>query len=183
MVTALNLEQAIFLMAEEVSKRLKAKRLRIVFAESCTAGLLASSLGQVPGVSESLCGSAVTYRNATKTGWLGVDRKLLDDPDITAVSDPVARQMAMGVLRLTPEANLAVSVTGHLGPDAPSNQDGIVFVGLLQREQCEQEMIVHRIELEASYPEQKRKKASLRVVRQEILVREIMVLLLAFLQQ
>jgi len=183
MTIGLNLEQTTQAYVLQVSEQLKAKQMRIVLAESCTSGLLAATLGRIPGISESLCGSAVTYRNATKAGWLGVDRELLDDPKITAVSDSVARQMAMGVLQLTPEANLAVSVTGHLGPDAPAGQDGIVFVGILQREQCEQEIIVHRIKLEASYPEQKRKKISLRVARQEVLVGKIMELLLAFLQQ
>ncbi len=167
----------------QVSAQLKAKRLRIVFAESCTAGLLAATLGQIPGISESLCGSAVTYRNATKAGWLGVDTKLLDDPAITAVSDPVARQMAKGVLQMTPEADLAVSVTGHLGPDAPTDQDGLVFVGIAQRKQSEQDIIVHRIELESSYPQQQERNVSLRVARQEALVQTIMKLLNSFLQQ
>ena len=167
----------------QVSEQLKAKRLRIVLAESCTAGLLAATLGQIPGISESLCGSAVTYRNATKAGWLGVDTKLLDDPAITAVSDPVARQMARGILMMTPEADLAVSVTGHLGPDAPTDQDGLVFVGIAQRKQSEQDIIVHRIELESSYPQQQERNVSLRVARQEALVQTIMKLLHSFLQQ
>ncbi len=186
MTIELNPAQATQDYTLQVSEQLKAKRLRIVFAESCTAGLLAATLGQVPGISESLCGSAVTYRNATKAGWLGVDTKLLDDPAITAVSDPVARQMARGVLQMTPEADLAVSVTGHLGPDAPAGQDGLVFVGIYGRfrqGQSEQDMIVHRIKLESSYPQQQERKVSLRVARQEALVQIIMKLLNSFLQQ
>ena len=69
-------------------------RKRIVFAESCTAGLLAATLGQIAGVSEVLCGSAVTYRNLTKANWLGIDPALLDNPHIGPVSEIVARQMA-----------------------------------------------------------------------------------------
>ena len=105
--------------------------LRIVFAESCTAGLLASVLGAVPGISACLCGSLVTYREATKTQWLGVTKDQLSR--FTAVSEVVARQMVQGALSATPEADLAVSITGHLGPDAPADQDGIVFVGIGRR--------------------------------------------------
>ncbi len=181
MTIELNPEQTIQLYALQVSELLKAKHSRIVFAESCTSGLLAASLGRIPGISEVLCGSAVTYRNATKTGWLGVESELLEDPRVTAVSDPVARQMAAGVLQMTLEANLAVSVTGHLGPDAPADKDGLAFVGILQRDQNPNEMIVHRIDLAASYSD--RKDVSLRVARQEDLVGKIIFLLHSFLQQ
>ena len=100
---------------------------RVVFAESCTAGLVSAMLSTRPGISNQLCGSAVTYRDATKTKWLGVPADVLTR--CTAVSDSVAALMAVGVLVNTPEADLAVSVTGHLGPNAPPEQDGLVYVG------------------------------------------------------
>ncbi len=98
---------------------------RIVFAESCTAGLIAASLGQIPGISEWLAGSAVVYQIETKAEWLDVDRQ--DLVDLGPVSRLVSEQMARGVLAKTPHATLAASVTGHLGPNAPEDQDGVAW--------------------------------------------------------
>ena len=117
--------------AQTVADRLQQKRVRVVFAESCTAGLVAATMATVPGISEWLCGSAVTYREATKQQWLHVTAS--DLQQFSAVSQPVARQMAIAVLKQTPEADYAASVTGHLGPDAPSNLDGVVFIGVARR--------------------------------------------------
>jgi len=104
---------------------------RVVLAESCTAGLVSASLASVPGISRYLCGSAVTYREDTKTRWLGVSDKVLEEH--SAVSEAVTTLMARGVLANTPEANLAAAVTGHLGPDAPIEQDGLIFVAVATR--------------------------------------------------
>ena len=102
-----------------------------MLAESCTGGLVSAELAKVPGVSEWLCGSAVTYRCDTKVEWIGV--KSEDIEQHTAVSKEVAGQMAQGVLRKTPEASLSASVTGHLGPDAPEGFDGLVFIAVAAR--------------------------------------------------
>jgi nicotinamide-nucleotide amidase len=104
---------------------------KIVFAESCTAGLAAASLAIVPGISRCLCGSLVTYREASKTAWLGVDAKLIGR--VTAVSPEVTVAMACGALRQTAEANWAAAVTGHLGPDAPPEQDGTIHIAIARR--------------------------------------------------
>lgn len=122
------------------------KKLRVVFAESCTGGLVAATLAGVPGISEYLCGSAVTYRNRTKQDWLGVSASDIDR--FTAVSEPVARQMATGVLKQTPEADFATAVTGHLGPDAPADCDGVIYVGIAVRTSIVDEVCdVRRYEL------------------------------------
>ncbi|MFN5709027.1 MAG: CinA family protein, partial [Planctomycetota bacterium] len=84
---------------------------RVVFAESCTAGLVAASLAIVPGISRCLCGSLVTYREASKTAWLGVDAQLI--AAFTAVSPEVTAQMASAALQRTIEADWAAAVTGH----------------------------------------------------------------------
>ena len=122
-------------MTEEVvvglAESLADKQLKIVFAESCTGGLVSAALAGVPGISEWLCGSAVTYRSATKVAWLGVDEKRIAQE--TAVCSDVAKQMALGVLENTPEANVALSITGHLGPGAPDELDGLVFVAIASR--------------------------------------------------
>lgn len=119
-------------VAIELARRLGECKTRIVFAESCTGGLVSAELAGVPGISEWLCGSAVTYRCATKTEWLGVSAKAIEAE--TAVSKVVASQMASGVLSMTPEAGLACSITGHLGPNAPEGFDGLVFVGTARRQ-------------------------------------------------
>ena len=114
-----------------IAELLATRDQRIVFAESCTAGLVASLLARVPGISRHLCGSAVVYRDDTKARWLGVSERLLEEHG--AVSEAVTVEMALGALARTPEANLAVAVTGHLGPDAPPEQDGKVFVAAAVR--------------------------------------------------
>jgi PncC family amidohydrolase len=118
--------------AKRLAELLEATRTPIVFAESCTGGLVSATLTRIPGVSAWLCGSAVVYQLETKHGWLGIPRELLDDPG--PVSRDVAAAMAAGVLDRTPQADVAVSVTGHLGPDAPPAQDGLVFVAVAFRE-------------------------------------------------
>ena len=104
---------------------------KVVFAESCTAGLVSASLARIPGVSARHCGSAVTYRSETKNAWLNLSPQLLKRPG--AVSEKAARQMAEGVLAITPEADISASVTGHLGPGAPKEQDGLIFVAVAHR--------------------------------------------------
>ena len=72
-----------------------------MLAESCTGGLVAATLAQIPGISEHLCGSAVVYRAPTKSAWLGIDQRLLDDPAIGPVSAEVTRALALAVLERT----------------------------------------------------------------------------------
>lgn len=117
--------------AELVVKELADRGLRLVLAESCTGGLVAAELARIPGVSRWFCGSAVTYRDATKTEWLGVSDDTLREH--TAVSRETTTEMARGMLQRTPEASLSVSVTGHFGPGAPEELDGTVFTAIASR--------------------------------------------------
>lgn len=117
--------------ARTLAQLILEKQIRVVFAESCTAGLVSASLAMNPGISAYHCGSAVTYRETTKQAWLDVSARDLEK--FTAVSEPVARQMALGVLKITPEADWSAAVTGHLGPSAPPGFDGLVFVALAER--------------------------------------------------
>lgn len=116
-----------------LSDSLFSHRRRIVFAESCTAGLVSATLSRFPGVSAWHCGSAVTYRNASKHQWLGVPLELLEPPGPGPVSEPVAIAMALGVLARTPEAEVSASVTGHLGPGAEVGLDGVVWIAVAHR--------------------------------------------------
>ena len=118
--------------AERVAALLERTATRIVFAESCTGGLVSAALTRVPGISTWHCGSAVVYQIATKHRWLGISEGLLDNPG--PVSPEVAAEMAQRVLNNTPHADLAASVTGYLGPNAPDGQDGLVFLGIVGRD-------------------------------------------------
>jgi len=104
---------------------------RIVFAESCTGGLVSALLTKVPGVSSYHCGGVVVYRNATKQAYLDIPPALLKSPG--PVSREVTEMLARRVLVKTPEADLAAAVTGHLGPGSPSDLDGVVFAALAVR--------------------------------------------------
>jgi nicotinamide-nucleotide amidase len=117
--------------ARGVAKLLEQTGHKVVFAESCTAGLVAASLSRIPGISAWHCGGMVTYRNETKTAYLGISSKVLKRPG--PVSAQVARQMAESVLSKTPEATVAASITGHLGPNAPARLDGVVYVAVSRR--------------------------------------------------
>ena len=109
--------------------------LRFVFAESCTSGLCAASVGSQPGISEFFCGSHVTYRNDSKAKWIDVNPKTLEQ--VGPVSRQVAQQMATGALGNTPEADIAIAITGHLGPQAPAGLDGLLFIGAAMRQGSE----------------------------------------------
>lgn len=117
--------------AHALAARLRQQNKKIVFAESCTAGLCAATLSRIPGISNYLCGSLVVYRNATKVAYLGIDSEWLDKVD--AVSRETAQAMVENALRMTPEADLAFSITGHLGPGSPEGLDGVVFIGAQRR--------------------------------------------------
>lgn len=145
--------------AKKLATMLAERKVRIVLAESCTAGLASAALAQNPGISQWHCGSAVTYREATKQAWLDVSAS--DLKQFTAVSEPVAEQMALGVLEKTPEADYAASITGHLGPDAPAGFDGVVFVAVAKRANSATELRgVRRIELQATQRVERQNEAA-----------------------
>lgn len=114
-----------------VAALLKASNRKVVFAESCTGGLVSGALTKIPGISNYHCGGIVVYRNETKAAYLGIPEAVLKNPG--PVSVKVAELMAKGVLEKTPEADVAVSVTGYLGPNAPPHQDGLVFLSIARR--------------------------------------------------
>lgn len=105
------------------------KGLTLSVAESCSGGLLAHRLTNVPGCSAYFLGGVVSYSNAAKTALLGVSEA--DLAAHGAVSEPVARQMADGVRRVF-EADWAMGVTGIAGPSGgtPDKPVGLVYVGI-----------------------------------------------------
>jgi len=118
--------------ARRTARLLQATRRKVVFAESCSGGLVSGALTAIPGISDFHCGGVVVYRNETKTAYLGIPADVLKKPG--PVSSDVAELMATSVLQKTPEADIAVSVTGHLGPNAPARLDGRVYSAIAWRE-------------------------------------------------
>jgi nicotinamide-nucleotide amidase len=113
-------------VAEHVLALCRARGLTLATAESCTGGLVAALLTEIPGSSDVFLGSVVAYANEVKERELGVARDLLDRHG--AVSPEVAEAMARGA-RERLAADVAVSVTGIAGPDGGSEAKpvGLVF--------------------------------------------------------
>ncbi|RKI91132.1 CinA family protein [Parablautia intestinalis] len=113
---------------EKIVARLKEKGWQVTCAESCTGGMIASTLVNVAGVSEVFKESYVTYANSAKSKLLGVEEKALETWG--AVSRQVAEQMAAGAAQAA-AAQASVAVTGIAGPDGgtPEKPVGLVYIG------------------------------------------------------
>jgi nicotinamide-nucleotide amidase len=112
-----------------VIRVMTARKKTLAVAESCTGGLIASRLTDVPGASAVLLAGLVTYSNEAKIKFLGVRAEAIAEHG--AVSELVAAQMSEGALRQT-GADYALSVTGIAGPGGgtPEKPVGTVFIGL-----------------------------------------------------
>lgn len=112
-----------------VLSMLKKRQMTVSFAESCTGGLLAAKLTDLPGASAVLRESYVTYCDAAKTKILGVDPALLEDKG--AVSYAVCAAMAEGLYKIS-GSDLCISITGVAGPDKDDlgNPVGLVYLGI-----------------------------------------------------
>jgi nicotinamide-nucleotide amidase len=110
----------------------RSKGLTLATAESCTAGMVAGTLGDIPGVSSVLERGFVTYSNQAKQEMLGVAEQTLRDHG--AVSRQTAEEMARGALAHAP-VDLAVSITGIAGPDGgtPEKPVGLVHFAAASR--------------------------------------------------
>jgi nicotinamide-nucleotide amidase len=103
------------------------RRQTIALAESCTGGLIASRLTDVPGSSRYVRHSVVAYSNDAKTGLLGVAPELIAEHG--AVSEPVALAMADGI-RAQAGVEVGVGVTGIAGPDGGSAEKPVGTVAI-----------------------------------------------------
>ena len=112
-----------------LSRRLTAPGLTLATAESCTGGLLADRITDMPGSSRYFLGSIVVYAAALKEKILGVSPATIHEH--TVYSAEVAREMAAGVRRVT-GADIGVGVTGIAGPDGgtPERPIGLVFIAV-----------------------------------------------------
>jgi nicotinamide-nucleotide amidase len=107
-------------------------KLTLALAESCTCGLAAAQLAPAEGVSDVLLGSVVTYHAQAKQKLLGVNRATLDL--YSAESQQTTNEMALGLHKHLPQADVCVAVTGLCGPGAsatPEKPVGTVFVTIL----------------------------------------------------
>ncbi|MFW2489377.1 competence/damage-inducible protein A [Clostridium chromiireducens] len=114
---------------EAVAKLLIEKKLTISTAESCTGGMIASTLINYPGISEVFLEGAVTYSNAAKHNRLGVNNETLDK--YGAVSEETAREMAIGIAN-TAKTDVSIITTGIAGPEGGTEEKpvGLVYVGV-----------------------------------------------------
>lgn len=120
-------------LQETLIHELIARKQTIATAESCTGGMIAAMLTDVPGSSAVVQGGWVTYANAMKINQLGVCEKVLAEHG--AVSEPVVRAMVEGAL-VRANSDLAVSTSGIAGPSGGTDEKpvGTVWIGLAWRE-------------------------------------------------
>ena len=125
-------------LAEDLLAHARAKGLKIATAESCTGGLLAGLLTEIPGSSDVFERGFVTYSNAAKCDQLGVPDDVIRE--FGSVSELVAREMAHGAL-LHSKAQLSVAVTGIAGPSG-----GVAGkpVGLVHLAAARGDHLIHR---------------------------------------
>ncbi|MBO5453761.1 MAG: CinA family protein [Clostridia bacterium] len=116
-------------MEFELVNILKNKGLTISFAESCTCGLLASKIGNVPGASSVFNESYVTYANASKMKILGVKCDTLEN--YGAVSWQTALEMSEGVRKIS-DSDIGIGITGIAGPGGGTKQKpvGLVYISI-----------------------------------------------------
>jgi nicotinamide-nucleotide amidase len=128
-------EAELLALARQVLDEARAKGLRLVTAESCTGGLIAGLLTEIPGSSDVVERGFVTYSNESKEDLLGVPNDLIHQ--YGAVSGPVAGAMALGALKHS-LAHVSVAVTGIAGPGGGSAEKpvGLVYVAAARLEQA-----------------------------------------------
>jgi nicotinamide-nucleotide amidase len=118
-----------------VAALFREKRVTLSLAESCTGGLIAAKITDLPGSSAYFLEGAVTYSNETKTRRLQVPAELLEKEG--AVSSATAMAMARGI-RKASGSDIALAVTGIAGPEGGSEEKpvGTVFLALAGRSDC-----------------------------------------------
>ena len=116
-------------VGKQIIDILAERNQNIVTAESCTGGLIASALTDIPGASAAVYGGYITYANSAKSRMIQVQARLI--ADYGAVSNQVARAMADGA-RNTARVDFAVAATGIAGPDGGSEKKpvGLVYVAV-----------------------------------------------------
>tara|TARA_Y100000590_G_scaffold239388_1_gene269244 strand:- start:2173 stop:2646 length:474 start_codon:yes stop_codon:yes gene_type:complete len=116
-------------ISQKLVKLLKKKKLKISFAESCTGGLLSSSITSVSGSSKVFTLGLVTYSNQAKINVLKVPKKIIIKNG--AVSYETCLSMVINLNKIS-KTNISVSITGVAGPRGGTRQKpvGLVFIGI-----------------------------------------------------
>ena len=116
-------------LSQKVVKLLSKKRLKISFAESCTGGLLSSSITSISGSSKVFTLGLVTYSNQAKTNILKVPKKIIMKHG--AVSYETCLSMVKNLYKIS-RTNISLSITGVAGPNGGTKQKpvGLVFIGV-----------------------------------------------------
>ncbi len=117
------------IISQKVYKLLSKKKLKISFAESCTGGLLASTITSIGGSSKIFSLGLVTYSNKSKMDMLKVPRKII--MKYGAVSYETCLSMVKN-LNILSKTNISVSITGIAGPKGGTNDKpvGLVYIGI-----------------------------------------------------
>ncbi len=120
------------LLAFAAVENLKAAGLTVTTAESCTGGMIAAALTEVPGASAIFRYGWVTYCNEAKERLLNVPSSLIEEHSV--VSEPVVAAMATAAMRQS-GADIAVAVSGNAGPSAPEGEPpvGTVCLAIARR--------------------------------------------------
>ena len=116
-------------LSQKVVKLLSKKRLKISFAESCTGGLLSSSITSISGSSKVFTLGLVTYSNQAKINILKVPKKIIMKHG--AVSYETCLSMVKNLYKIS-RTNISISITGVAGPNGGTKQKpvGLVFIGV-----------------------------------------------------
>ena len=114
---------------KKLIQKLKQKRLKISFAESCTGGLLAQSITSISGASKVFNLSVVTYSNDSKISILNVPKKIINK--YGAVSEECCLSMVKNLAKIS-KSQINVSITGIAGPKGGTRLKpiGLVFIGV-----------------------------------------------------
>jgi nicotinamide-nucleotide amidase len=128
-------------MAEVVGRELARQRKTIVTAESCTGGLVAKLITDIPGSSDYFTQGWITYSNKAKVEQLGVSQELIDK--YGAVSEQVAAAMATGAKRIA-GSDFAIAITGIAGPGGGTEKKavGLAYIALSSDNDCQTERLM-----------------------------------------
>lgn len=117
-------------LSEKIGYILRSQNKTLAVAESCTGGLIAHMLTEIPGASSYFLVSAVTYSVSAKMRILNISSEIIDKFGV--VSQQIAEAMARNISSLA-GADYALAITGNLGPSALEGKDvGLVYIALCE---------------------------------------------------
>tara|TARA_Y100000590_G_scaffold345320_1_gene394999 strand:+ start:436 stop:909 length:474 start_codon:yes stop_codon:yes gene_type:complete len=117
------------LLIKKVVKKLSKKKIKISIVESCTGGMLSSSITSISGSSKVFSIGLVTYSDKSKSKILNISKKIIKKNG--AVSEQVCRAMVKNVSKIS-KTNMSISVTGIAGPNGGTRKKpvGLVYIGI-----------------------------------------------------